>query len=180
MAIYLSGNTGDDLISNVTISGNEINMNGTAKYLYAVDAISNNWGSDDPAVSGIDAYDNNIKLEGPYYVAGFYLSHTTDSDIHDNVINGVSTGADGGVAYGIASDCASKMIYDNNIINLEAASDSSTVWGIQAAPSYSGTPSTDITVTNNDITVNGASAIGVGINGGNSTIKDNTIDDNRC
>ena len=31
MAIYLSGNTGDDLISNVTISGNEINMNGTAK-----------------------------------------------------------------------------------------------------------------------------------------------------
>lgn len=176
MAIFLSGNIGEDLISNITISGNEINMNGTAKYLYAVDAISNNWGSDDPAVSGIDAYDNNIKLEGPYYVAGFYLSHTTDSDIHDNVINGVSTGADGGVAYGIASDCASKMIYDNNIINLEAASDSSTVWGIQAAPGYGGTPSTDITVTNNDITVTGASAVGVIIKGGNSTIKDNTID----
>lgn len=176
MAIYLSGNTGDDLISNVTISGNEINMNGTAKYLYAVDAVSNNWASDDTAVSGIEAYDNEINLEGTYYVAGFYLSHTTDSDIHDNVINGLVTGADGGVAYGIASDCASKMTYDNNVIDLEAVSSSSTVWGIQAAPSYSGTPSTDITVTNNDITVNGASAIGVGINGGNSTIKDNTID----
>ena len=176
MAIYLSGNTGDDLISNVTISGNEINMNGTAKYLYAVDAISNNWGSDDTAVTGIGAYDNIINLEGTYYVAGFYLSHTADSNIHDNEINGLVTGADSGVAYGIASDCASEMTYDNNIIDLKAVSSSSTVWGIQAAPSYSGTPSTDITVTNNDITVNGASAIGVGINGGNSTIKDNTID----
>lgn len=176
MAIYLSGNTGDNVISNITISGNEINMNGTAKYLYAVDAISNNWGSDDTAVTGIGAYDNIINLEGTYYVAGFYLSHTADSNIHDNVINGLVTGADGGVAYGIASDCASKMTYDNNVIDLEAVSSSSTVWGIQAAPSYSGTPSTDITVTNNDITVNGASAIGVGINGGNSTIKDNTID----
>ena len=176
MAIYLSGNTGDDLISNVTISGNEINMNGTAKYLYAVDAISNNWGSDDTAVTGIGAYDNIINLEGTYYVAGFYLSHTADSNIHDNEINGLVTGADSGVAYGIASDCASEMTYDNNIIDLKAVSSSSTVWGIQAAPSYSGTPSTDITVTNNNITVRGASAIGVGINGGNSTIMDNTID----
>ena len=176
MAIYLSGNTGDDLISNVTISGNEINMNGTAKYLYAVDAVSSNWASDDTAVSGIEAYDNEIYLVGTYYVAGFYLSHTADSNIHDNEINGLVTGADGGVAYGIASDCASEMTYDNNIIDLKAVSSSSTVWGIQAAPSYSGTPSTDITVTNNNITVRGASAIGVGINGGNSTIMDNTID----
>ncbi|MEE3350680.1 MAG: hypothetical protein VZR09_11685, partial [Candidatus Gastranaerophilaceae bacterium] len=176
MAIYLSGNIGDDLISNVTISGNEINMNGTAKYLYAVDAISNNWGSDDTAVTGIGAYDNIINLEGTYYVAGFYLSHTADSNIHDNEINGLVTGADSGVAYGIASDCASNMTYDNNVIDLKAVSSSSTVWGIQAAPSYSGTPSTDITVTNNNITVRGASAIGVGINGGNSTIMDNTID----
>ena len=68
------------------------------------------------------------------------------------------------------------MTYDDNTINIEAVSNSSTIWGIQAAPSYSGTPSTDITVTNNDITLNGASAIGVGINGGNATIKDNTID----
>ena len=157
-------------------SGNEINMNGTAKYLYAVDAISNNWGSDDTAVTGIGAYDNIINLEGTYYVAGFYLSHTADSNIHDNEINGLVTGADSGVAYGIASDCASEMTYDNNIIDLKAVSSSSTVWGIQAAPSYSGTPSTDITVTNNNITVRGASAIGVGINGGNSTIMDNTID----
>lgn len=176
MAIYLSGNTGEDLINNIVISGNEINMDGTASYLYAVDAISNNWGSDDTAVTGIDAYDNIINLEGTYYVAGFYLSHTADSNIHDNVINGLVTGADGGVAYGIASDCASEMTYDNNIIDLKAVSSSSTVWGIQAAPSYSGTPSTDITVTNNNITVRGASAIGVGINGGNSTIMDNTID----
>ena len=176
MAIYLSGNTGDNVISNITISGNEINMDGTAKYLYAVDAVSSNWASDDTAVSGIEAYDNEIYLVGTYYVAGFYLSHTADSNIHDNEINGLVTGADGGVAYGIASDCASEMTYDNNIIDLKAVSSSSTVWGIQAAPSYSGTPSTDITVTNNNITVRGASAIGVGINGGNSTIMDNTID----
>ena len=149
---------------------------GTAKYLYAVDAVSSNWASDDTAVSGIEAYDNEIYLVGTYYVAGFYLSHTADSNIHDNEINGLVTGADGGVAYGIASDCASEMTYDNNIIDLKAVSSSSTVWGIQAAPSYSGTPSTDITVTNNNITVRGASAIGVGINGGNSTIMDNTID----
>ena len=176
MAICLSGNIGDNVISNITISGNEINMNGTAKYLYAVDAFSNNWASDDAAVSGIEAYDNEINLEGTYYVAGFYLSHTADSNIHDNEINGLVTGADSGVAYGIASDCASNMTYDDNTINIEAVSNSSTIWGIQAAPSYSGTPSTDITVTNNDITLNGASAIGVGINGGNATIKDNTID----
>ena len=68
------------------------------------------------------------------------------------------------------------MVYDNNTIDLSAVSNSSTVWGIQAAPSYSGTPSTDITVTNNDIAVKGASAMGVGINGGNATIKDNSID----
>ena len=176
MAIYLSGNTGESVISNITISGNEINMKGTAKYLYAVDAISNSWSSDDVAVKGIDAYNNKIKLEGTYYVAGFYLSHTADSNIHDNVINGLVTGTDSGVAYGIASDCASNMVYDNNTIDLSAVSNSSTVWGIQAAPSYMGTPSTDITVTNNDIAVKGASAIGVGINGGNATIKDNTID----
>lgn len=176
MAIFLSGNIDNDLISNVTISNNEINMDGTARYLYAVDAISNNWASDDIAVSGIDAYNNKINLEGTYYVAGFYLSHTADSNIHDNSITGLVTSAGSGVAYGIASDCASKMIYDNNVIDLAADSSGSTVYGIQAAPSYGGTPSTDITVTNNDITVSGASAIGVGINGGNSTIKDNTID----
>ena len=176
MAIFLSGNIDNDLISNVTISNNEINMDGTARYLYAVDAISNNWASDDTAVSGIDAYNNKINLEGTYYVAGFYLSHTADSNIHDNSITGLVTSAGSGVAYGIASDCASKMIYDNNVIDLAADSSGSTVYGIQAAPSYGGTPSTDITVTNNDITVIGASAIGVGINGGNSTITDNTID----
>lgn len=176
MAIYLSGDIGDGLISNITISENEINMKGTAQYLYAVDAISNSWSSDDTAVIGIDAYNNKINLEGPYYVAGFYLSHTADSNIHDNLITGLVTGTGSGVAYGIASDCASKMIYDNNVIDLAADSSGSTVYGIQAAPSYGGTPSTDITVTNNDITVSGASAIGVGINGGNSTIKDNTID----
>ena len=62
MAIFLSGNIDNDLISNVTISNNEINMDGTARYLYAVDAISNNWASDDTAVSGIDAYKNKINL----------------------------------------------------------------------------------------------------------------------
>ena len=166
-AIVIPGSN-DSITENIAVTGNVIDITGeNNKYLYAVDAFSYDYPYKGVSSKNLTITGNNVTLKGSTNMAeAFYVSGVDDSIVSDNIVFIESTAN----AYGIGSDNVNNVVFSNNAFDIKSTSDTGASYGITIAPGKG------VTANDNTITVEGVSAIGIGINGGNSTIKDNTIE----
>ena len=166
-AIVIPGSN-DSITENIAVTGNVIEITGeTNKNLYAVDAFSYDYPYKGVSSKNLTITGNNVTLKGSTNMAeAFYVSWVDDSIVSDNIVFIESTAN----AYGIGSDNVNNVVFSNNEFDIKSVSDTGASYGITIAPGKG------VTANDNTITVEGVSAIGIGINGGNSTIKDNTIE----
>ncbi|ADC47905.1 adhesin-like protein [Methanobrevibacter ruminantium M1] len=156
-----SGAAGTD---NTTITGNNIEVNGSANYLYGIDAFTT-WGAN-TTNSNLKIENNNVSVNGGARMAeAVYVSDSKNVTIDNNDVEASSEAA----AYGIATDQLSHAkITDNDVAVLAGT----TGYGITAT-----TSGEDVLIESNDVEVLGMSAIGVGLSNQDAAIvKDNTID----
>ena len=137
------------LVENTTISNNDIKITGTAPYSYAIDA--NGYGIVTGNPTGFKILDNSISIDVTNYAAGIYLDSPTNSIIDGNDIS-VSGSTDGCPVYGISTGDSS--LWDSSF----------------SSPK-------NITVSNNEISVNGVDSVyGIELVGGNSfNVSDNNV-----
>ena len=150
---------------NVTITGNTIDITGTARYLYGIDVFKT-WGSENKN-SNLNISDNNVTINGGSRMAeAIYVSESDDVVIDDNTISSTSQGA----AYGIATDqLVGSEIKGNDI---EATSEGNMAYGITST-----TNGANVTIEGNNVTATGVGAVGVGLSGqDNVAVNGNNID----
>ena len=158
-----SGEAGCD---NVTISDNIIELKGSCRYLYGIDAF-HTWGENNERISNINISDNVVIISGASRMAeGIYVSECDDVIIADNYVYSKSPAA----AYGIATDQLTNVeIADNNIT---VESTENMAYGITST-----TSGEDIAITGNNVSATGVGAVGVGLsNQDNVTIDGNYIE----
>ena len=165
-AIVIPGSN-DFITENISVIGNVIGITGeTNRYIYAVDAFTYDWPYKGVSLRNLNISGNNIAIEGSTnMVEAIYLSWADDSAISDNIVNVESNAT----AYGIGSDNVNNVVYSDNVFNIKSNSENGISYGITIVPG-------NATVNGNNITVEGTSAIGVGVNGGDVVITNNNID----
>ena len=156
-----SGASGTD---NVTVTGNNIEINGSANYLYGIDAYTT-WGAN-TTNSNLTISDNNVTINGGARMAeAIYVSDSEDVTISDNSLE-VNSDATG---YGIGTDQLDHAKITGNDVGVSAGTAG---YGITAT-----TDGEDILIESNDVNVVGTSAIGVGLSGQDTVVvKDNKIE----
>ncbi|WP_458405244.1 hypothetical protein [Methanobrevibacter sp.] len=160
--------SGADGCDNVTIRGNNIDINGSNRYIYGID-VFHTWGEDNKRISNITIADNEVNLNGASRMAeAIYVSECDDVTITGNNATVTSDGA----AYGIATDqLTNVVIADNEVV---AISNENMAYGITST-----TDGEDITIENNNITSTGVGAVGIGLsNQDNVTVDGNNININ--
>ena len=156
--------SGESGCNNVIISGNEIEINGSARYLYGIDVFQT-WESKNKNTN-VTISENKVTINGGSRMAeAIYASAVDDLTISDNTLSVVSEGS----AYGMGTDSLSNAVISGNIISANATV-SNMVYGI------ANTYSNNVKFENNDITANGRGAVGIGVKGDTGiTIDGNTI-----
>ncbi|WP_458454356.1 hypothetical protein [Methanobrevibacter sp.] len=160
--------SGADGCDNVTISGNNIDINGSNRYIYGID-VFHTWGEDNKRISNITISDNEVNINGASRMAeAIYVSECDDVTITGNNATVTSDAA----AYGIATDqLTNSVIADNEVV---AISNENMAYGITST-----TDGEDITIENNNITATGVGAVGIGLsNQDKVTVDGNNININ--
>ena len=154
-----SGTTG---CNNVLITGNEIYISGSARYLYGIDVFQT-WGSENKNTH-LNISNNKVDVYGGSRMAEpIYVSGSSDVLIANNTVSSKSEAS----AYGIATDSLTHAIISEN--EIEASSDA-------MAYAITATNGNNLTFEKNDIISSGAGAVGIGLmNDDTVTINSNTI-----
>ena len=154
-----SGTTG---CNNVLITGNEIYISGSARYLYGIDVFQT-WGSENKNTN-LNISNNKVDVYGGSRMAEpIYVSGSSDVLIANNTVSSESEAS----AYGIATDSLTHAIISEN--EIEASSDA-------MAYAITATNGNNLTFEKNDIISSGAGAVGIGLmNDDTVTINSNTI-----
>ncbi len=156
-AIELISNA-DNPISNIRIVNNTIVMDINATSIYGIYASSNN----NESLNNVSIIGNNISVNGVGDVEAIYLYKISDSLIGDNVIGAFSNGSEEIVdVYGINAYGINGVNITKNAID---AISSKAAFGIALSQSDR------VNVLNNEIRVDGVSAIGLGLSGSSSKI----------
>ena len=158
--------SGNDGCNFVEISGNNIEITGSARYLYGIDVFKS-WGETNERNSVVYISNNNVTINGGTRMAeAIYVSESNDVSIKDNTISSLSLGA----AYGISTDqLAGSEIKENSI---KAGSLGNMAYGITSTTSGS-----DVEIEDNNVTAIGIGAVGVGLSGqDNVTVTGNNIE----
>ena len=150
---------------NVTITGNNIDITGSARYLYGIDVFKT-WGSENKN-SNLNISENNVTINGGSRMAeAIYVSESDDVIVDDNIISSTSQGA----AYGIATDQLTGSEIKGN--DIEATSEGNMAYGITST-----TTGSNVDIEGNNVTATGVGAVGVGLSGqDNVTVNGNNID----
>ena len=167
-AIELIANS-DNPISNIQIINNTIVMNLSGTTIYGIYASSNNAES----LNKVSIVGNNISVNGAGDVEAIYLYKISDFLIDDNVIGAFSNSSEEIVdVYGINA-------YGINGVNITRNTIDST--SPKAAFGIALVQSDRVNVLNNEIHVDGVSAIGLGLSGSSSklvNLMNNSIETN--
>ena len=147
-------------------SKNKVYVKGNDNYVYGMGVLGYYEGHNAPegqGASNTQFINNNIHLEGTYFVEGFVIGHeSVDTKIESNVVNAQSDN----VAYGINLEFPKYTAINKNTITLN----SDVVYGIEAFSS------SDNVISNNVFTINSKLAYGFAIsNAVNNQIIKNTI-----
>ena len=151
-------------ISNMKIVSNKIDVICENAAAYAID-VAGGWGQKTVTDSLISQ--NNITIQANGMAEAIYVCSASNFNITENNITATS---EAGASYGIAADNSDNIGITGNTIDSTSK---------QAAYGIANTHNADNTISDNKITVEGASAIGVGVGfDTGSVIEGNTIDVN--
>ena len=163
-AAIAAGNWGYGPISNMKIVSNKIDVICENAAAYAID-VAGGWGQKTVTDSIISL--NNITIQANGMAEAIYVCSASNFNITDNNIAATS---EAGGSYGIAADNSDNIGITGNTIDSTSK---------QAAYGIANTHNDANTISDNKITVEGASAIGVGVGfDTGSVIEGNTIDVN--
>ena len=163
-AAIAAGNWGYGPISNMKIVSNKIDVICENAAAYAID-VAGGWGQKTVTDSLISQ--NNITIQANGMAEAIYVCSASNFNITENNITATS---EAGASYGIAADNSDNIGITGNTIDSTSK---------QAAYGIANTHNADNTISDNKITVEGASAIGVGVGfDTGSVIEGNTIDVN--
>ena len=151
---------------NNIFSENDVYVKANDNYIYGMGVLGYTTGHDAPEGQGAinnQFINNNIVLEGTYFVQGIVIgSSSKDTIISNNKVNIKSSN----VAYGINLEMSQKSTIDKNTLTLN----SDAVYGIETFSSNQNT------ITNNKLVANGKQTYGlIFSNSNNNTIYKNTI-----
>ncbi len=151
---------------NNNFSENDVYVKANDNYIYGMGVLGYTTGHDAPEGQGAinnQFINNNIVLEGTYFVQGIVIgSSSKDTIISNNKVNIKSSN----VAYAINLEMSQKSTIDKNTLTLN----SDAVYGIEAFSSDQNT------ITNNKFEANGKQTYGfIFSNSNNNTIYKNTI-----
>ncbi|WP_297980068.1 Ig-like domain-containing protein [uncultured Methanobrevibacter sp.] len=143
--------------NNIEITGNNIEINGSANYLYGIDTFTT-WGANTTNAK-LTIADNNVTINGGALMAeAIYVSGSDDLSVSNNNIAVNTTGT----AYGIGTDGLNGAEITNNTIYSES---SNMAYGITST-----TSGNDVVIEDNLIAVLGAGAVGIGLSSQNNTV----------
>lgn len=163
-AAIAAANWGYGPISNMKIVSNKIDVICENAAAYAID-VAGGWGQKTVTDSLISQ--NNITIQANGMAEAIYVCSASNFNITENNITATS---EAGASYGIAADNSDNIGITGNTIDSTSK---------QAAYGIANTHNADNTISDNKITVEGASAIGVGVGfDTGSVIEGNTIDVN--
>ncbi|MDO5842136.1 MAG: right-handed parallel beta-helix repeat-containing protein [Methanobrevibacter ruminantium] len=163
-AAIAAANWGYGPISNMKIVSNKIDVICENAAAYAID-VAGGWGQKTVTDSLISQ--NNITIQANGMAEAIYVCSASNFNITENNITATS---EAGASYGIAADYSDNIGITGNTIDSTSK---------QAAYGIANTHNADNTISDNKITVEGASAIGVGVGfDTGSVIEGNTIDVN--
>ena len=163
-AAIAAANWGYGPISNMKIVSNKIDVICENAAAYAID-VAGGWGQKTVTDSIISQ--NNITIQANGMAEAIYVCSASNFNITENNITATS---EAGASYGIAADNSDNIGITGNTIDSTSK---------QAAYGIANTHNADNTISDNKITVEGASAIGVGVGfDTGSVIEGNTIDVN--
>lgn len=146
----------DNAISNINIINNTIVIDSSGENVYGIYASSNNAES----LNNIAIVGNNISINGTEHIEAIYLYKMGDSIIKDNVIGIFANGSEEIVdAYGINTYGISGVNITNNSIDVASS---------KAAFGLTLSEIDNVNVLDNEIHVDGISAIGLGLTGSSS------------
>ena len=148
--------TDDDAISNININNNNIVINSSGENVYGIYASSNKAES----LNKISIVGNNISINGTEHIEAIYFYKITDSIVKDNVIGTFANGSEEIIdAYGINAYGISGVDITKNMVNTASS---------RAAYGVTLSESNKVNVLDNQINVDGISALGLGLTGSSS------------
>ncbi|WP_458406500.1 hypothetical protein [Methanobrevibacter sp.] len=147
---------GDYAISNINIINNTLVIDSSGENAYGIYASSNK----EESLNYILIVGNNISINGTDHIEAIYLYKIGDSIVKDNVIGVFANGSEEIIdAYGINAYGISGVNITNNVIGAESS---------KAAYGVTLSESNKMNVLDNEINVDGISAIGLGLTGSSS------------